>query len=112
MGNCVRVLPHVLPVDTHSKRHGSIAMLTTSKNAIARGNSLGPLICGVLLTNLCWSWHKWIAVIFTNLNFPAIMCFVPEMRYSRDHANFIAEVGVASHFSRKKIAVASASSVI
>jgi MFS family permease len=45
---------------------------------------LGPLICGFIVTNLSWRWHKWIAVILTAVNFIAIIFFVPETRYNRD----------------------------
>jgi MFS family permease len=54
------------------------------RNAIAGGNTLGPLICGFIVTDLSWRWHKWIAVIFTTLNFVAIVLFVPETRFRRD----------------------------
>ncbi|KAL5119480.1 hypothetical protein ACEQ8H_002545 [Pleosporales sp. CAS-2024a] len=50
-------------------------------NAISGGNTLGPLICGFIVTNLSWRWHKWIAVIFTAVNFVCIVLFVPETRY-------------------------------
>ncbi|PSN63239.1 MFS general substrate transporter [Corynespora cassiicola Philippines] len=53
-------------------------------NAIAGGNTLGPLICGFVVEGLGWRWHKWIAVIFTGVNFVAVLLFVPETRYDRD----------------------------
>lgn len=52
-------------------------------NAIAGGNTLGPLICGFIVSKLSWRWHKWIAVILTALNFIAVVLFVPETRYQR-----------------------------
>lgn len=70
-----------------------------TRNAIAGGNTLGPLICGFVVTNLSWRWHKWIAVIFTALNFVAVVLFVPETRYQRG-----SEVASA-HVSQEKIAV-------
>ncbi|KAF2192660.1 MFS general substrate transporter [Zopfia rhizophila CBS 207.26] len=53
-------------------------------NAISGGNTLGPLICGFVVQSLGWRWHKWIAVIFTAINFLAVLLFVPETRYHRD----------------------------
>jgi MFS family permease len=53
------------------------------RNAIAGGNTLGPLICGFIVSNLSWRWHKWIAVILTALNFLSVVFFVPETRYQR-----------------------------
>ncbi|KAF1940505.1 MFS general substrate transporter [Clathrospora elynae] len=72
-------------------------------NAIAGGNTLGPLICGFVITNLSWRWYKWIAVILTGLNFLAILLFVPETRYQREEFN---EVGVAICPSREKVIAA------
>jgi MFS family permease len=56
-------------------------------NAIAGGNTLGPLICGFIVSNLSWRWHKWIAVILTAVNFICVVFFVPETRYDRTKAN-------------------------
>jgi MFS family permease len=72
-------------------------------NAIAGGNTLGPLICGFIVTNLSWRWHKWIAVILTALNFLAILLLVPETRYTRE---VIKGVGVAICPSSDKIVMA------
>ncbi|KAF1951685.1 MFS general substrate transporter [Byssothecium circinans] len=52
-------------------------------NAIAGGNTLGPLICGFVVQSLGWRWHKWIAVILTAVNFLAVLLFVLETRYNR-----------------------------
>lgn len=52
-------------------------------NAISGGNTIGPLICGFVVTGLSWRYHKWIAVILTALNFIAVVLFVPETRYER-----------------------------
>jgi MFS family permease len=56
-------------------------------NAIAGGNTIGPLICGFLVSNLSWRWHKWIAVILTAINFICVVFFVPETRYDRTQVN-------------------------
>lgn len=61
-------------------------VLTMLRNAISGGNTLGPLICGFIVSNLSWRWHKWIAVILTGLNFLTILLFVPETRYQRENS--------------------------
>lgn len=53
-------------------------------NSIAGGNTVGPLICGFIITSLSWRWHKWIAAIFTGVTFITVVLFVPETRYFRD----------------------------
>ncbi|KAK4209683.1 protein HOL1 [Rhypophila decipiens] len=53
-------------------------------NFISGGNTIGPLICGFIITGLSWRWHKWIAVILTAVNFVTVLLFVPETRYFRD----------------------------
>jgi MFS family permease len=53
-------------------------------NSISGGNTIGPLICGFVVQSLGWRWHKWIAVIFTAINFFAVLLFVPETRFNRD----------------------------
>ncbi|KAF2709482.1 MFS general substrate transporter [Pleomassaria siparia CBS 279.74] len=52
-------------------------------NAIAGGNTVGPLVCGFIITGLDWRWHKWVAVILTGINFFAVLFFVPETRFDR-----------------------------
>lgn len=52
-------------------------------NFISGGNTLGPLVCGFVITGLSWRWHKWIAVILTGINFLTVLLFVPETRYYR-----------------------------
>ncbi|KAI7282566.1 MFS general substrate transporter [Hortaea werneckii] len=52
-------------------------------NAIAGGNTLGPLICGFVVTGLSWRWHKWIAFILCAVNWVTVVFFVPETRYER-----------------------------
>ncbi|KAL2021610.1 hypothetical protein VTK56DRAFT_6963 [Thermocarpiscus australiensis] len=53
-------------------------------NFIAGGNTVGPLLCGFIVTDLSWGWHKWIAAILTAINFLTVFLFVPETRYCRD----------------------------
>jgi MFS family permease len=53
-------------------------------NSISGGNTIGPLICGFVVETIGWRWHKWMAVIFTGINFLAVLFFVPETQYNRD----------------------------
>lgn len=55
-------------------------------NAIAGGNSIGPLICGFVTTGIGWRWHKWISFIFAIVNWIVVVLFVPETRYDRSEA--------------------------
>jgi MFS family permease len=59
-------------------------------NAITGGNTIGPLFCGFIISGLSWRWHKWIAVIFTAINFFTVLFFVPETRYFRDENQNVA----------------------
>ena len=59
-------------------------------NFISGGNTVGPLICGFIVTGLSWRWHKWIAVILTAINFVTVLLFVPETRYFRDENQNVA----------------------
>ncbi|KAK5112425.1 hypothetical protein LTR85_011534 [Meristemomyces frigidus] len=63
--------------------HERGSMLGIYMNAIAGGNTVGPLICGFVITGLSWRWHKWIAFIFTAVNFVVVLLFCPETRYDR-----------------------------
>ncbi|KAK3990002.1 protein HOL1 [Cladorrhinum sp. PSN332] len=51
---------------------------------ISGGNTIGPLVCGFVVTGLSWRWHKWLSVILTAINFLTVVFFVPETRYFRD----------------------------
>lgn len=53
-------------------------------NFISGGNTIGPLVCGFVITGLSWRWHKWIAVILTGVNFVGVVFFVPETRFCRE----------------------------
>lgn len=59
-------------------------------NSISGGNTIGPLFCGFVISGLSWRWHKWIAVIFTAINFFTVLLFVPETRYFRDENQNVA----------------------
>lgn len=66
-------------------------------NFISGGNTLGPLICGFIVTGLSWRWHKWIAVILTAINFLTVLLFVPETRYFRDeNQNVVGSIASSS----------------
>lgn len=65
-------------------------------NAINGGNTIGPLICGFIVTSLSWRWHKWIAFILVFINFVVVLLFCPETRYARSGVRTIsAEEGVS-----------------
>ncbi|EUC38749.1 hypothetical protein COCCADRAFT_32118 [Bipolaris zeicola 26-R-13] len=68
-------------------------------NAIAGGNTFGPLICGFIVSNLSWRWQKWISAIFTGINFLTILFFVPETRYMRE----VGQVNTVLSPSNKKV---------
>lgn len=52
--------------------------------AISGGNTVGPLICGFVVQSLGWRWHKWMAAIFTGVNWLVVLFFAPETRFQRD----------------------------
>ncbi|KAK0667314.1 putative transporter in the major facilitator superfamily [Cercophora samala] len=52
-------------------------------NFISGGNTVGPLVCGFVVTGLSWRWHKWIAAMLTGINFVTVVLMVPETRYHR-----------------------------
>ncbi|KAJ8609944.1 hypothetical protein MRB53_038882 [Persea americana] len=52
-------------------------------NSISGGNTLGPLVCGFVITGLSWRWHKWIAVILVAVNWLLVVFFFPETTYDR-----------------------------
>ncbi|KAK0734733.1 major facilitator superfamily domain-containing protein [Lasiosphaeria miniovina] len=62
-------------------------------NFISGGNTLGPLVCGFVITALSWRWHKWISLILTAINFLTVMFLVPETRYRRDRSMNVADLG-------------------
>lgn len=58
-------------------------MMSFYLNAINGGNTIGPLICGFVITGTSWRWQKWIAFILTMINWIVCVFFVPETRYDR-----------------------------
>lgn len=103
--------------------HERGAKMGVYMNFISGGNTVGPLICGFIVTSLSWRWHKWIAVVFTAINFFTVLLFVPETRYFRDGNQNVAagdrsiassseedQIGAAAkpHDSTKEIASLSA----
>lgn len=71
--------------------HERGAKMGVYMNFICGGNTLGPLVCGFIVTGLSWRWHKWISVILTGINFVTVLLFVPETRYYRDENQNAAE---------------------
>ncbi|SPQ18396.1 78977645-7e35-44a7-bb3f-ea4bbb5d8841 [Thermothielavioides terrestris] len=74
--------------------HERGAMMGVYTAFISGGNSIGPLVCGFVVTGLSWRWHKWIALILTGINFVTVLFFVPETRYYR--AESLGPLDVAS----------------
>lgn len=73
-------------------------------NAINGGNTIGPLICGFIITGTTWRWHKWIAFILTFINFLVVLFFCPETRYARSGVRTIsADEGVSKTSSLENI---------
>lgn len=62
-------------------------MMSFYLNAINGGNTVGPLICGFIITGTSWRWHKWIAFILTMINWIICVLFVPETRYDRSQVH-------------------------
>lgn len=58
-------------------------MMSIYTNAISGGNTIGPLICGFVITGTSWRWHKWIAFILTMINWIVCVLLVPETRYDK-----------------------------
>lgn len=58
-------------------------MMSFYLNAINGGNTIGPLICGFVITGTSWRVHKWIAFGLTMINWIACVLFVPETTYDR-----------------------------
>ncbi|KAK3941811.1 protein HOL1 [Diplogelasinospora grovesii] len=65
-------------------------------NFISGGNTIGPLVCGFIVTGLSWRWHKWIAVVLTAMNFLTVVLFVPETRYYRDETQNLVSSNTSS----------------
>ncbi|KAK3049071.1 hypothetical protein LTR09_009725 [Extremus antarcticus] len=58
-------------------------MISIYNLAISGGNTIGPLICGFIITGTSWRVHKWIAFGLTFVNFVVVVLFCPETRYDR-----------------------------
>ncbi|EME38989.1 hypothetical protein DOTSEDRAFT_57289 [Dothistroma septosporum NZE10] len=56
-------------------------------NAIAGGNTIGPLICGFVISGTSWRVHKWHSFGLVVVNFLLVLFFVPETRYDRSTIN-------------------------
>ncbi len=80
-------------------------------NFISGGNTIGPLICGFIVTGLSWRWHKWIAVILTAINFLTVLLFVPETRYYRDENQNVVRSDRSAGASSEEVAAVEESKI-
>ncbi|OQN97264.1 hypothetical protein B0A48_16806 [Cryoendolithus antarcticus] len=55
-------------------------------NSISGGNTIGPLICGFIITSYSWRVHKWLSFALTAANFLVVLFLCPETRYARSDA--------------------------
>lgn len=62
-------------------------------NAIAGGNTIGPLICGFVISGTSWRVHKWHSFGLVAVNFLLVLFFVPETRYDRSAVDLDASYG-------------------
>ena len=69
---------------------------------ISGGNTIGPLICGFVVSSVSWRWYKWLAFILTTINFLAVFFLCPETRYDRSAINSAAPSTTASSTSVSK----------
>ncbi|KAK1776937.1 major facilitator superfamily domain-containing protein [Copromyces sp. CBS 386.78] len=56
-------------------------------NFISGGNTIGPLICGFIVSEYSWRWHKWMTFILTMVNFMAVVFLMPETTWVRHSPN-------------------------
>ncbi|CAK3774877.1 major facilitator superfamily transporter isoform A [Lecanosticta acicola] len=63
--------------------HERANLMSWYVNASAGGNTIGPLICGFVITHSRWRVHKWHAFALVAFNFLLVLFFVPETRYDR-----------------------------
>ncbi|KAK4495099.1 hypothetical protein PRZ48_013426 [Zasmidium cellare] len=63
--------------------HQRANLMSWYMNAISGGNTIGPLICGFVVTGSSWRVQKWVAFGLVALNFLLVVLFVPETRYDR-----------------------------
>jgi len=68
-------------------------MMGLYMNAISGGNTIGPLVCGFVVTGASWRVHKWLAFGLVAVNFLAVVLFVPETQYDRDIAKSFGSMG-------------------
>jgi hypothetical protein len=52
-------------------------------NAVNGGNTIGPIVCGFIVTGTSWRLHKWIAFGLMIGNFFFVLFLYPETRYDR-----------------------------
>lgn len=65
--------------------HERANLMSWYMNAISGGNTIGPLICGFVVSQSSWRVHKWQAFGLVVLNLLLVLLFVPEIRYDRSY---------------------------
>jgi MFS family permease len=63
--------------------HERANLMSIYMGFISGGNTVGPLICGFIVSSVSWRWYKWLAFILTTINFLAVFFLCPETRYDR-----------------------------
>lgn len=71
--------------------HERASLMGWYMNAICGGNTIGPLICGFIITTLTWRVHKWLMFAIVAANFVAVLLFCPETRYERSYQDEAAD---------------------
>jgi len=63
--------------------HERANLMSVYMGFISGGNTIGPLICGFIVSSVSWRWYKWLAFILTTITFLTVFFLCPETRYDR-----------------------------
>ncbi|KAK3488463.1 MFS general substrate transporter [Neurospora crassa] len=63
--------------------HERGSVMSTYMTFLSGGNTIGPLICGFIVSKYSWRWYKWLTFILAVPNFLAVAFLVPETTYLR-----------------------------
>lgn len=80
--------------------HERANLMSVYMNFISGGNTIGPLICGFIVSSVSWRWHKWLAFILSFINFLAVVFVCPETRYDRSVINATSPSASSTSISR------------